>query len=306
MELKQQPFNQKPSTIIKAQNKEIYCFNTEVENSNIDYSVVESFGEEWKKFHEFSNTEIENLAEQYFDILTDKIINKNTYGIDIGCGTGRWTKYLLDKVDFMEALDPSVAILAAGKLLSDKQNVRLIKSSADNIPFNDETFDFGMSIGVLHHIPDTQKAMADCVKKIKRGGYFYTYLYYNLDNRGSVFKALLSIVTIIRKRVSSLSPKTKKAVCDLIAVSVYMPFVLSGRALKKIGLNSLADKLPLNGYQSQSYYIIRNDALDRFGTSLEQRFSKIEVEQMMRNAGLDEIVISSNAPFWHAVGKRVK
>lgn len=301
-----QAFNQKPSAIIKAQNKEIFCFDTAMENSNIDYSVVEAFGEEWEKFHDFSDDEIEKSAKQYFDILTNHIINKSTYAIDIGCGTGRWTKYLLDKISFMEALDPSIAIFTADKLLGGKQNVRLIKSSADNIPFNDETFDFGMSIGVLHHIPDTQKAMANCVKKIKKGGYFYIYLYYNLDNRGSIFKAMLAVVNVIRKKVSTLSPKTKKSVCDLIAISVYMPFVLSGKALKKIGLHSLANKLPLNGYQSQSFYIIRNDALDRFGTSLEQRFSKVEVEQMMRNVGLDEIVISNNLPFWHAVGKRIK
>lgn len=45
-------------------------------------------------------------------------------------------------------------------------------ASTDNIPFNDETFDFGMSIGVLHHIPNTQKALRDCVKKIKMGDTF--------------------------------------------------------------------------------------------------------------------------------------
>jgi ubiquinone/menaquinone biosynthesis C-methylase UbiE len=306
MKLQYQTFNQEPVATIQAQNKEVFCFDSKPENQNIDHSVVDSFGEEWKKFHEFSEADIERTAKVYFDILNEKIINQNTYGIDIGCGTGRWTKYLLDKIGFMEALDPSDAIFAADRLLAEKENVRLIKSSADNIPFNDETFDFGMSIGVLHHIPDTQKAMTSCIKKIKKGGYFYTYLYYNLENKGGAFKALLSVVTAIRKRTSALSPKLKKTVCDFIAVSVYMPFVLSGRVLKKVGLNSLARKLPLNDYQTQSFYIIRNDALDRFGTSLEHRFSRAEVEQMMRNAGLDEIVISNNSPFWHAVGKRVK
>ncbi|MFX8809228.1 class I SAM-dependent methyltransferase, partial [Acinetobacter baumannii] len=89
------------------------------------------------------------------------------YGIDIGCGTGRFTKFLSDRIGFIEAIDPSEAIFVADKLLSEIQNVRLSMASTDNIPFNDETFDFGMSIGVLHHIPNTQKALRDCVKKIK-------------------------------------------------------------------------------------------------------------------------------------------
>ena len=305
MKIRYNNFNQEPVATIQAQNRPIYCFNTQLELSNIDYSVVHSFGEEWKKFHEFSYAEIERSANKYFDILDEKMINENTYGIDIGCGTGRWTKYLLGKIGFMEALDPSDAIFVADKLLGKRENVRLLRGSTDNIPFNDQTFDFGMSIGVLHHIPNTQKAMNDCVKKIKLGGYFYTYLYYNLENKGIIFKTLLSIVTRIRKKTSSLPPKPKKIVCELIAISVYMPFVFLGRLLKKIGLNSYAKKLPLSGYQTQSYFVIRNDALDRFGTSLEQRFSKADVEQMMRNAGLDEIIISDSSPFWHAVGKRV-
>jgi len=213
---------------------------------------------------------------------------------------------LLPKIGFMEAIDPSDAIYTADYLIGNIPNVRLSKASTDNIPFPDETFDFGMSIGVLHHIPDTQKAMSDCVKKVKIGGYFYTYLYYALDNRGPLFRGLLSAVTLIRKVVSSLPSGLKKFVCDLIAIFVYLPFVLWGRFFKMIGLKGLAAKIPLNFYQDQTFFVIRNDALDRFGTSLEQRFSRAQITTMMSNAGLTDIVISEGMPFWHAVGKRIK
>jgi hypothetical protein len=49
---------------------------------------------------------------------------------------------------------------------------------------------------------------------------------------------------------------------------------------------------------------MRNDALDRFGTSLEQRFSKEQVIRMMEQAGLRDIVISDKMPYWHATGIR--
>lgn len=302
----QKEFNQVPIQKIQAVHKEIHCFNTQVESANIDPIVVNYFGEEWKKFNNFSDAEINKIGDMYFDIIDEHIINKNTYGIDIGCGTGRWTKYLIDKIGFMEAIDPSDAIFVADQLIGEQQNVRFSQASTDNIPFDDETFDFGMSVGVLHHIPNTQKAMTDSVKKIKIGDYFYVYLYYDLENKGFIFKAILSIVTMIRRFISSLPHRFNKPLCDLIALFIYMPIILFGRMLKFIGFTNFADKLPLSPYQNQSFFIIGNDALDRFGTSLEQRFSRHEITRMMEEAGLSQITIADTLPYWHAIGKRIK
>ena len=163
-----------------------------------------------------------------------------------------------------------------------------------------------MSIGVLHHIPDTPKALSDCVKKIKIGGYFYVYLYYALDNRGFLFRSIFFFANLLRKIISSFSPGLKEFFCDIIAVLVYMPVVLLGRFIKWLGLKKLASAMPLSSYHDRSFFVIRNDALDRFGTKLEQRFSKEQVKDMMLQAGLDEIRISENAPYWHAIGKRIK
>jgi hypothetical protein len=47
---------------------------------------------------------------------------------------------------------------------------------------------------------------------------------------------------------------------------------------------------------------MRTDALDRFGTRLEKRFTKIQIEEMMLRAGLENINFSNDLPFWCAVG----
>jgi hypothetical protein len=49
---------------------------------------------------------------------------------------------------------------------------------------------------------------------------------------------------------------------------------------------------------------MRTDALDRFGTRLEQRFTRAEIQAMMQRAGLERIQISPTEPFWCAVGYR--
>lgn len=244
-------YNTDPIKYIKATNRDIAIFSTEGEN--IDAEVVESFGDEWLKFHDFSDEIIHDIAKEYFDLLNDTIVNKTTYAIDIGCGTGRWTKYLTEKVGFVEAIDPSNAIIAADKLLGKTENVRLSKASTETIPFADETFDFAMSVGVLHHIPDTQQAMKDCVRKVKKGGYFYCYLYHNLETRGWWFKTLYWLSNQLRKVVCKLPSKLKRFVCDVLAIVIYMPLVLWVRLLVLIGLRKIAVKMPLSAYNNKSF-----------------------------------------------------
>ena len=292
-----------PDRIMQTKYRNINIFD--IEGKNIDKKVVDEFGDEWLKFYNHDDDLVKKGGEEYFDILTEGMVNKNTYALDIGCGTGRWTKYLSTKAGFIEAVDPSQAIFAADKLLGSIENVRLSQASIETLPFSDETFDFVMSIGVLHHIPDTRKALNDCVKKVKKGGYFFVYLYHNLDRRGPIYKALFEISNLVRKIVSRFPGKLKHIVCDVLAILFYMPFILAGRFFNFLGFKNLAKRMPLHGYQNRSFFIIRNDTLDRFGTRLEQRFSAKEVIEMMQDAGLTDIVISPGIPLYHAVGKKL-
>lgn len=298
-------YNSTPALQHRTGSREIADFTANGIDKNIDMEVVKSFGEEWNKFHEFSPKTIDKICEEYFDIVDDSIINKDTYMIDIGCGSGRWSKYFLDKVNFIEAVDPSDAIFAADKLLKGQDNVRITRASIETLPWPDETFDFGMSVGVLHHIPDTQAALNACVKKIKKGGHFYVYLYYKLDNRGFLFKSLFYVSDLLRRVVSKLPSAAKKFTCDVLAVIAYMPFVLVAKLFFALGLKKMAAGIPLSAYANKDFYIIRNDSLDRFGTKLEQRFTKQEVEKMMLRSGLANIKFGNNSAFWHAIGKKI-
>ena len=296
-------YNAEPLQKVAPNGREICIF--EISGSNIDEKVVEEFGEEWLKFHEFSDEMISKSIGEYFDIINDRVLNKNSYAIDIGCGSGRWTKVMAARAGFIEAIDPSNAIFAADKLLKNVDNVRLAKASINTLPFDDETFDFAMSVGVLHHIPNTQQAMTDCVKKVKHGGYFYTYLYHDISDKGFLTRTAFAISDTLRKGISRLPAGIKKFVCDIIAVFIYLPFVSTSRFFSWLGLKKFAKKIPLADYGNKAFFVMRNDALDRFGTRLEQRFNRKQVEEMMIKAGLNEIVISDGTPYWHGIGKKL-
>ena len=58
---------------IEVVNTVVSCFG--IGSENIDITTVESFGEEWLKFDEFSAGEIKNAGNQYFDIVSEKKLN---------------------------------------------------------------------------------------------------------------------------------------------------------------------------------------------------------------------------------------
>jgi len=62
--------------------------------------------------------------------------------------------------------------------------------------------------------------------------------------------------------------------------------------------------VPLAYYVDKPWKIIRNDALDRFGTPLEKRFSRADIHGMIERAGLTRIQFSDSQPFWHVVARR--
>lgn len=298
------PYTKNSLGKIKGPNNSIDVFTKLDTTENIDVSVVKAFGEEWKKFSVHQEDSVIELRKEYFDIIDETMVNKDTYMIDIGCGSGRWTEYFIDKAGFIEAIDPSDAIMVADKMVGQKSNVRLTKASVDTIPWEDETFDFGMSIGVLHHIPDTKQALISCVKKIKSGGYFYVYLYYRFDNRGILFKSIFHFSNLLRWVICRLPQRLKKITCDILATLVYWPLAKITALFYKLNWNKLAGRLPLAAYYNKPFYNMRNDCLDRFGTKLEHRFLRSEIEEMMKGAGLTDIKFGETAAFWHAVGRK--
>ncbi len=89
-------------------------------------------------------------------------------------------------------------------------------------------------------------------------------------------------------------------VSQLIAFLVYLP--LSRFALLVERFGGRPDRIPLAIYRHRTMYVMRNDALDRFGTRLEHRFTRGEVIEMMERSGLGNVEVSEGPPYWCAVG----
>jgi ubiquinone/menaquinone biosynthesis C-methylase UbiE len=273
---------------------------------NMHPPTVKGFGDEWSRFDQSKIPESEHkqIFDDYFSIFPWHLLPENAKGVDVGCGSGRWAKLVAPKVGHLHCVDPSIALDIARKNLSKFQNCEFHSTTADAIPLDDGSLDFGYSLGVLHHIPDTQAGMKECVKKLKPGAPFLIYLYYNFDNRPWWFRALWKISDIFRNIISRFPLSLRYASSQIIAVLIYFPLARFSRVMEVMGLN--VRNFPLSAYRTRSFYTMRTDSIDRFGTNLEQRFSRAKIKNMMEKAGLDRIQFSSTEPFWCAIGYRYK
>ena len=265
---------------------------------------METFGDEWSRFDQsrMSKEEAGKVFEEYFAVFPWAVLPQDAEGFDMGCGSGRWARMVAPRVGRLHCIDPSKAIEVAERMLGNFDNILFHKNSVDSTDLQPESQDFGYSLGVLHHVPDTAAAMRSCAELLKSGAPLLLYLYYAFDNRPFWFQALWRLSDLIRQVIYRLPPALKNLVTDAIATLVYWPLARLSRLMSGLGLN--VHSVPLSFYRDHSFYTMRTDARDRFGTPLEQRFTKAQIEKMMLDAGLRDIRFSESAPYWCAVGVR--
>lgn len=274
-----------------------------VRQTNLDVDVIRDFGSEWSRFDQSSLSSVDQteMFDGYFHIFPWYSLPSGSVGADIGCGSGRWASLVAPRVGHLRLVDPSgEALDVARRNLANAKNASFYQASVDNLPFEESSLDFAYSLGVLHHVPDTAEAIHSIAHLLKPGAPFLLYLYYAFDQRPWWFRALWRASDLLRQCISRMPVRLKNFVCEGIALLVYLPLARVARSLERLGV--LPDSWPLTYYRHREYYVMRTDALDRFGTRLEQRFSRQEIKGMLQTAGFRDIRFSDTQPFWCAVG----
>lgn len=277
--------------------------STNRRGANLDVQTVRGFGDEWSRFtqNQLGKDVREQIFNDYFSLFDWAALPPDAVGADIGCGSGRWAQVVAPRVGHLVLIDASPeALMVAKANLVGVANVSFLNASVGALPIEDGSLDFAYSLGVLHHVPDTAAAVAEVAAKLKKGAPFLVYLYYAFDNRGIAYRLLWRISDGIRRVVSRLPHALRYLVSQAIAASVYWPLARMALVLARLG--KLPGDWPLAYYRDKPFYVMRTDALDRFGTRLEQRFTRDEIRAMLTNASFVNIRFSERAPYWCAIG----
>ena len=90
--------------------------------------TIINFGEEWKYFNhlDISNEALSKYYNDYFSLIDFDALPINSRVFDLGCGSGRWSRFVADKVGRLYCIDPSKeALEIARQNLINFQNVYL-------------------------------------------------------------------------------------------------------------------------------------------------------------------------------------
>jgi ubiquinone/menaquinone biosynthesis C-methylase UbiE len=263
-----------------------------IKTTNIDVETVKSFGQEWSTFTQegLSASEREEVFGKYFCLIDWN--KKPSKVLDMGCGSGRWDVLVAPLVGELVAADASLEALKVARRNVQAPNVSFIEATPDSLPYPDGYFDFIFSLGVLHHVPDTAGAIHSLANKLRLGGTLLLYLYYAFENRPAWFRAVWKVTDLVRRFTSRLPFSLRYALSQIIATCVYWPLARTAKYLP------VSDSWPLKFYANRSFCFMRTDALDRFGTRLEKRFTQKQITEMLESAGFTNICFSDLEPYW--------
>lgn len=225
------------------------------------------------------------------EVIPDRIV-QGQRGIDLGCGNG-YDIYAMAKpnpnVKFF-GIDVSDGVFTARRMTKNLQNVFLMAASAEALPFKDQSFDFGYSYGVLHHLSNPDVGFSELTRIIQKGGSVFLYLYEDHKDNFIKFMALKG-VSFIRKYTTKLSPHSLSLLCLLLSPLVVIGFAWPSRILARFKFTKgVANKIPFNF--GKGLFSVKADLFDRFGAPVEHRFSERQIRELFSLYGYSKVSLT--------------
>jgi 2-polyprenyl-3-methyl-5-hydroxy-6-metoxy-1,4-benzoquinol methylase len=270
------------------------------QNDRLRVETARSFGFEWNRFPEM-RAEWENNFRDYMRPHTpESFCGKRV--LDAGCGSGRHAHYAARNGAEVWAIDLGAAVEVAKANNQSLDNVRVAQADIHHPPFELASFDLVYSIGVLHHLPDPESAFRNLLRYVKPGGWIHIYLYWRPENQ-PIKRALLALVSAARRITRRIPHRLLYGLSFPAAAVAFASFVWPYQLLLAAGLSRIAERMPMKQYAKYPFRVCVNDQFDRLSAPIEFRYSRDEVEEWMRRAGLEEIVVRPNYG-WCATGRK--
>lgn len=251
-------------------------------------SYASLFGDQWKEYKKtqldsFSGSPITaNRLNRCLGELKNNLAGK--YVLEAGCGAGRFTEILLQKGAMLVSSDMSSAVEVNIENFPLSENHTVIQADINDMPYEDETFDVVVCLGVIQHTPDPEQTIKSLYQLVKKRGSLvidhYTF------TRSSLFRLAPLYRMNLRKKSAEITiPATRKL------VQKYLPLhkKFAGNKIMNVLLNRISpvityyDAFPqLNDQQQEEWALLdTHDSLTDWNKHFRNKKQIIDTLQQL-------------------------
>jgi SAM-dependent methyltransferase len=242
------------------------------------------FGDEWQRFPELLRVHAD-IFRWYFE-GDGGVAWSGLRVLDAGCGMGRWLHFARESGARAVGMDVSAAVdVAAAR---EAAGADFVQADLRRPPFAPGSFDLVYSLGVVHHVADPAEAVRTLAALVRPGGTLRLYVYRSLADEPLARRALLGLVTGLRKATTRLPPDALHAFSWAVSAAATAAFLIPRRLLRGSAVGDrLTRGLPLVQYVDVPFRMLVAEQFDRFGAPLEGRYTREEIEGWLIGAGLE-------------------
>lgn len=274
--------NQLPQKTKEDWKKEIENINNLDKFLEHQRKTAESFAYEWNNIYEENDFEKNNFLHFLSPFVKEENLKNKTL-LDIGCGSGRFTKQAaLCGADISFGSDLGESVELAYKLTKDLDNVCIVQADIYHMPFKN-IFDLAYSIGVLHHLPQPQQGFSKLPAVLKPGGKMLIWVYNRRNNKRALY-FYEPLRTVLKKLPKPILYK----LCYLPGGAVHL-LNYSTHILNALGASELAKRMPFAYYANFPFNMKLNDAFDVLATPKSNYYFVEDIKKWFGNSNLKEV-----------------
>lgn len=267
--------------------------------SNIEIKTKKLWGRDLHK-----NSNVPAHCHQIKKIFTEKW--RDTFKghlLEIGCGSGADLEIFSQYQDLKKitAIDLGENIKTLSKKYRERKDISILRGNALNLNFESNKFDVIYSFGVFHHTSDPIKCLNEAFRVLKKDGAIFLYLYGTHEDL--VLKRIgIFIEKITMKLFGYMSYSFQNIICVFLSPLCWMIFTIPSMMIKYLGFYELASKFPF--YFGSHPFSLIGDLKDRLMSPINHRFTKIEIERILKSASFVSIEVEKTSSGLYIFAKK--
>jgi len=224
-------------------------------------------------------SQVRTIDYELINYITKKLASmSNIVAADIGCGDGRYSIKLIEKLRnrlSLTCVDNNYEMLQQiSKISSNFQNLQTKQAFAEKIPFDDNSLDCIFSFNAIHHFKINEFAK-ECNRVLKNNGLLFIYTRLKEQNESTIWGKFFPDFSKKENRLFDIQSLTK---CISNQTSLNLKSSEFFQHNRSSDIRTLVSKAENKHYSTFSLYTVSEfeKSLAKFIQNIHQNFSNPE------------------------------